>query len=147
MNDHKYTGSCHCGNIALKIKLSDELNLYTSRTCDCNFCLKHGASYISDKNGELAISVAQKSRLSKYKQGDCLADFLICQICGVLVGACYKYRGRLYATVNSRTLALNTELKQYKMVSPQKLSNIEKNQRWQDVWFSNVSFGSSKFSP
>lgn len=138
MNQHKYTGGCHCGNIALKMRLSNELNSYVSRTCDCNFCSKHGASYISDNNGELAISVAQKSKLSKYQHGDRIAEFLICQICGVLVGACYEYQGHLYATVNSRTLDRNTELKQYTMVSPKKLNSIEKNQRWKDVWFSNV---------
>ena len=138
MNDLKYTGSCHCGNIALEMKLSNKLNSYTSRTCDCDFCSKHGASYISDKNGKLTISVSQKDKLSRYKHGDRIADFLICQICGVLVGACYEDRGRLYATVNSRTLHQNTELKEYKIVSPKKLNRREKNQRWKDVWFSDV---------
>ena len=138
MNDLKYTGSCHCGNIALEMKLSNKLNSYISRTCDCDFCSKHGASYISDKNGELTISVSQKDKLSRYKHGDRIADFLICQICGVLVGACYEDRGRLYATVNSRTLHRNTELKEYKIVSPKKLNSRDKNQRWKDVWFSNV---------
>ena len=140
MNDYKYTGSCHCGNIALQIKLGNKLNSYTSRTCDCDFCLKHGASYISDRNGELAVFVTQKDKLSRYKHGDRIADFLICQICGVLVGACYKYNGHLYATLNSRTLSPNIKLKQDEVVSPKKLSGIEKIERWKDVWFSNVSF-------
>ena len=139
MSKYKYKGGCHCKNIVLEMKLHGELNSYISRTCDCDFCLKHGASYISDKNGELAITITQKSKLSRYKHGDRIADFLICQICGVLVGACYQYQGHLYATVNSRTLHEYTELDRYMMVSPKKLNSIEKNQRWKEVWFSNVS--------
>ena len=93
--EYENTGGCHCGNITLKIKFSSELNSYTPRTCVCNFCLKHGASYVSDKNGKLTIFVKQESELSKYKHGHKIADFLVCKICGVLIGVCYQDRDRL----------------------------------------------------
>lgn len=120
------------------MKVSSELNSYNPRACDCNFCLKHGASYISDNNGELSIFIKQESKLSRYKHGDKIADFFICQICGVLVSVCFENNGRLYATINSRILKENSELRQAAVVSPKKLNSIEKIERWKDVWFSDV---------
>lgn len=140
LTKYKYFGSCHCKNITLEMELSYELNSYSPRACDCNFCLKHGASYISDNGGKLTIYIEQEDKLIKYRHGDKIADFLLCQICGVLTGVCHENRTGLYATINSRILRKNVELKEVTFVSPKKLSCSEKIKRWQDVWFSNVVY-------
>jgi hypothetical protein len=138
VNKYKYIGSCHCGNITFEMAVPKKLNLYNPRACDCNFCIKHRASYISDENGKLAISVKQKSKLNRYQQGDQIAYFFICQICGVLVGVCYETQGHLYATINICTLEPNINFKQNQVVSPNKLSSNEKIKRWKDLWFADV---------
>lgn len=139
MNEYKYTGSCHCGNIALEMKISSELSSYVPRACDCDFCLKHGATYVSDNHGKLSIFIRRESKLSKYKHGDKIADFLICQICGVLVGVCYENQGHLYATVNSRIFNHIPNLNKIMVVSPKRLNSVEKIERWKKVWFFNVA--------
>ena len=138
MTRYKYLGSCHCGNVSLKIEVTSKLNTYSPRACDCSFCTKHGAAYVSDKDGKLTIYVRNKNDLSKYQHGSQTADFLICKICGVLVGVCYEHQGHLYATVNSKAID-NNEFKPETIVSPQMLNKDEKIQRWQDVWFADVS--------
>ena len=104
MNKYQYVGSCHCRNITFEMELTTQLDLYSPRACDCNFCIKQSAAYISDKNGSLAISIKQASKLNRYKQGDRIADFLICKVCGILIGVFYESQENLYATINSRTL-------------------------------------------
>ena len=138
MNIYKCLGGCHCGNIGLEIKVTNEPDSFNPRACDCDFCTKHGASYISDNNGELTIHLLNASQLNKYRHGNKIADFLICQICGVLVCACYEDRGHLYATVNSKAIAQNNHFGIETVVSPKLLSSEEKTQRWKDVWFSKV---------
>ncbi|MEN9520261.1 MAG: hypothetical protein RLZZ381_2849 [Cyanobacteriota bacterium] len=139
MNKYKYSGSCHCGNITFEMAVPQKLNLYNPRACDCNFCLKHRASYISDEKGKLAISVKKKSKLNRYQHGDRIADFLICQTCGVLVGVCYETQEHLYATINICTLEPTINFKQNQVVSPKKFGKNEKIQRWKDLWFANVA--------
>ena len=137
---YKYTGGCYCRNITFEMETASELSSYSPRACDCNFCTKHSASYISDNNGKLTISAKNESDLNRYKQGDEIADFLICKICGVLVGACYEDRGRLYATVNSKAVDRDFDFAIDTVVSPKTLNGDRKKQRWRDFWFSNVDF-------
>lgn len=78
--------------------------------------------------------------LNKYKQGDEIADFLLCKICGVLVSACYQDRECLYATINSKAVDRNLSFSKDTVVSPKTLNSDRKKQRWQDFWFSDVYF-------
>lgn len=143
---YKVSGSCHCGNITLEIDFTNNPSSYKPRVCDCSFCRKHGASYISDKNGKISISVKSLSNLNKYKQGRCIAEFLLCNICGVLVVVCYEERGHIYSSINSKVINHDVELGEYQIVSPKQLSDSEKKIRWKSIWFSNVKieYGDSK---
>src|SRR5690606_15291893 len=78
---------------------------YFPRACDCDFCRKHGASYVSDPHGALRIEVENSRLFGRYRQGNGIAECLLCSRCGVLVGAIYQESGRLYGTVNSAALA------------------------------------------
>ena len=136
---HKLTGGCHCGNIHLDMDLTHELGAYNPRACDCNYCRKHGASYVSDANGSLTIRIADQRNVGKYRQGGGLAEFLLCRSCGVLVCVLYSRDDRLYAAINVNVTNARESFGTQQIVSPKKLSENEKMQRWQEIWFSNVN--------
>jgi hypothetical protein len=136
---HKLNGGCHCGNILVEMELAHAPGAYSPRACDCDFCRKHGASYVSDAQGSLRIRIKDERDSGKYHQGSGLADCLLCRNCGVLVGAFYQSDGRLYAAVNVKVVADRADFAAEQPVSPKKLSDSEKVERWQHIWFSNVS--------
>jgi hypothetical protein len=135
----KYSGGCHCGNITFEMEVTGKPDFYTPRACDCDFCDKHAASYVSDPSGKLIITVESETNLSKYRQGSEIAEFLICKICGVLVGVCHEEHERLYAAINSKTVENAADFGAERAVSPKTLSDLDKVQRWKNNWFSNVS--------
>ncbi len=138
MATHKYIGGCHCGNIALEMEITGKPDSYNPRACDCDFCRKHAASYVSDPHGKLVILVKNEANLGKYRQGSEIASCLICKICGVLVGVCYEEHGHLYATVNSKAIGNGADFGEETIVSPKTLNDQEKIQRWKNVWFADV---------
>ena len=133
----KLTGGCHCGNILMEIGLARPPSEYHPRACDCEFCSKHAASYVSDPQGSLLIRIKDERDCGKYRQGNGIVDCLLCRNCGVLVGALYPDDGRLYATVNSNILD-GVEFGAQVSVSPKKLSANEKTERWRAIWFADV---------
>jgi len=138
MTTHKYAGGCHCGNIAVEMKLTGRPDSYNPRACDCDFCRKHAASYISDPHGRLEVIVKDEANVSIYRQGSEIADCLVCGVCGVLVGISYEEDGRVYATVNSKAIGRGADFGAEIAVSPKTLSDQDKVQRWKNVWFSDV---------
>ena len=124
----------------MDVVLSRPLARFTPRACDCDFCIKHAASYISDSDGKLLININNTDTTKSYKQGSGLADFLICSICGVFVCVTYSHNGITIGSINSRSLENKLDLKQAESASPKLLSNSEKIHRWQQVWFQNVIF-------
>jgi hypothetical protein len=94
---------------------------------------------VSDAQGSLRIRIKDEREIASYRQGSGIADCLVCRTCGVLVGACYRSEGRLYASVNSKIVALGVSFGAEQPVSPKKLSDAAKIGRWQDLWFSDVA--------
>ncbi len=136
---HQVNGGCHCGNILVDIELARAPHTYNPRACDCGFCRKHGASYVSDAQGSLVIRIKDERASGKYRQGSGQAEFLFCGICGVLVGVSYRSDGRLYAAVNTRILDAQANFGAERPASPKSLPASEKAARWRDIWFSDVS--------
>jgi hypothetical protein len=130
-------GACHCGNLRIEAQLTRPAASYTPRACDCSFCRAHGAAYLSDPAGTLAITVGAAG-LTRYRQGSAQADMLICPVCGVLVGALYTGAARAYGVVNLRVLQGPHVFGAAEPVSPARLGAAEKSARWQDIWFPNV---------
>jgi len=130
-------GGCHCGNILVEIKLLRPPETYIPRACDCEFCTKHGAAYVSDAKGSLVVRIKDESEARMYRQGSGQAEFLLCRNCGVLVGVFYRSEGRLYGTVNAKVLG--AEFAAPRPASPKQLSDEDKVQRWQELWFPGVS--------
>lgn len=135
---NQLTGACHCGNISFQVELSHETSSYQPRACDCDFCQKHAANYISDKDGSLSIQIGNQSDLRIYQQGSKLADFLLCKKCGVLVAVVYQEAEQLYGAINGQSLNHKTCLGDPIVTSPKQLSSQEKIARWKNIWFSNV---------
>lgn len=136
---HNVIGGCHCGNIQVSLQLSRTPDRYQPRACDCDFCRKHGAAYVSDSKGSLIIQIREPQERSRYTQGSGQAEFLLCRTCGVLVGAFHRHGAHTYATVNVRALQATTFAAE-QTASPQQLSPDQKVNRWQDIWFSRVEF-------
>jgi hypothetical protein len=138
------SGGCHCGNILMELTLTRAPDSYRPRACDCSFCRKHGAAYVSDPHGSLHIGVRDEHEVARYRQGSGQAQLLLCRRCGVLVAAVLDHDGRLYAAVNARAIDAAVLFGAEQSVSPQSLSGEDKVKRWQGIWFSNVSCSAAR---
>ncbi len=131
-------GGCHCGNISVTASLSRATTEYRPRACDCDFCRKHGAAYLSDPGGSLRIAIGDPHATAMYRQGSGTAEFLVCTTCGVLVAVLYR-ADRIYGALNANAIA--AELGAAQPVSPKQLATVDKVTRWRAVWFSDVAIG------
>jgi len=103
-NSDHLEGNCHCGNIHYQLQLTKSLKTYIGRACQCSFCQKHSATYISDPQGKLSIHIKNGDQVSRYQFASKVAEFLVCQACGVLPCAIRKIDEKLYAVVNIHSL-------------------------------------------
>lgn len=139
MTGLQVSGGCYCGNIRLTVTLSQEPSSYRPRACDCDFCRKHGAAYVSDAQGELRIQIRDEAQVSRFRQGSNTAEMLICRTCGVLVGALHREAERLFGTVNAQALDCRGAFGAEQSVSPKLLPAEQKVLRWRDLWFKDVA--------
>ena len=94
-------GACHCGNVAFALSWPAER--IPARACGCTFCRKHGASWTSNADARLRITVRDSEQLEHYNFGTRTADFLVCRTCGVPTVAISRIDDRDYAVVNINT--------------------------------------------
>ena len=130
-------GSCHCGKLRLEFSSNQSPENFTPRACDCSFCRKHGAAYISDPVGRLSIT-AKRTALRRYRQGSNNAEFLLCGECGVLVAVVFAQTARLYGAINVGCLDAGESLGASIPASPQTLAPDEKVSRWLALWVPDV---------
>jgi hypothetical protein len=135
---HVISGGCYCGNLRVDLEVSREPGTYHPRACDCDFCRKHGAAWVSDPQGSLAIRIRDESNTGFYRQGSGLAECLLCRNCGVLVAVLYRKDGQVSGAINAKAVAGGTIFGAEHTSSPKSLSEGEKTKRWQDLWFSGV---------
>jgi hypothetical protein len=131
-------GSCHCGRLGLEFRTRRNLATIIPRACDCSFCRKHGAAYISDHDASLSISQSEAGALQEYSQGSNTARFVLCRHCGVLVAVVFKHASGVYGAVNAACLDGDADLGQPVTASPQTLSAEEKVSRWLKLWIPDV---------
>jgi hypothetical protein len=136
---HALSGGCHCGGVRVTVELTRAPDTYHPRACDCDFCRKHAAAWISDRDGRVRIHSARGDAGVTYRQGSGQAELLLCGNCGVLVAALYRREERLFAAVNARAIDGGAGFASEQPVSPKTLSDGQKAERWQDIWFSNVT--------
>jgi hypothetical protein len=131
-------GSCHCGNIAVSVELTRAPGSYHPRACDCDFCRKHGAAWVSDPRGSLLIEPREERDVGRYTQGAGIAEMILCRTCGVLIAALWQEQ-RLYGVVNASVLDARDAFAAAQAVAPKELPPDEKRKRWQSLWFSEVT--------
>lgn len=134
MNVLVHTGGCHCGAVRWVLETLHPLEEFAPRACDCDYCTRHRAAWVSDSQGALRIE-ADSARLQRYRQGSGQADFLVCTQCGVLaaVVACSSdggLRGALNRNAFDRRELFPAEV----AVSPQHLAPDAKLARWSQLW-------------
>jgi len=135
---YSMSGGCHCGNIRVDVELARAPGDYNPRACDCDFCRKHAAAYVSDQHGRVRIRIEDVRESGNYRQGSGQADCLLCRRCGVLIGALFGRDEKLYAAVNVNIFDVRADFGAHQPVSPRTLSEDDKVRRWQEIWFSDV---------
>lgn len=100
----RYEGGCHCGAVAYSYETELPPPSWAIRACQCTFCRAHGASTTSDPHGLVEFRIDTPERLSRYRFGHGITDFLVCAECGVYVGAMTKVSGALLAIINVNAL-------------------------------------------
>jgi hypothetical protein len=100
----RLTGGCHCGNLELTFEATRDPGELTVRACGCSFCRRHGGRTISDPKGRVEFAIHDPALLSRYSFGLGTAQFLVCQTCGVYVGAVMADDGSAYAIININAL-------------------------------------------
>jgi hypothetical protein len=134
-------GRCHCGRSRLVFSTAIAASALIPRACDCAFCRKHGAAYLSDPAGRLQVRSDPGAGLHAYRQGANNARFLLCDDCGVLLAVVYDAGERVYGAVNARCLDEEETLPDAVAVSPQSLSPDERIARWIGLWIPDVDLG------
>ena len=129
-----HTGGCHCGAQRWMLETLHPLDEFAPRACDCDFCTRHGAAWISDSQGLLRIE-AKASELHRYHQGSGQAAFLVCRNCGVLVAViAHTHDGDLRGAVNRNAFDQRGQFPAAVAVSPQQLAPEAKLARWTQLW-------------
>ena len=135
---HIIQGGCHCGNISYVAEFPNDPSLYTPRACNCKLCSSHGAAYTADNNGSLSIKLKDKNNINKYRQGSRIAEFLICKLCGVMIGVCYEENATIYGAINIRSSQNYCEFGKSHSAHLTQLTDEERIMRWKKLWFPNV---------
>lgn len=128
-------GGCHCGNLRWRFATTRTVGEFAPRACDCEFCSRHRAAWVSDSQGMLGIDVRHAAALQRYRQGSAQADFLLCHACGVLVAVVARSEdGRLLGAVNRNAFDQRDGFAEATVVSPRLLPAEAKLERWSHLW-------------
>ena len=104
------------------------------RACDCDFCTRHRAAWVSDPEGHLGIR-GDRATLQCFRQGSEQAEFLLCRNCGVLVAVIDRCnQGRMIGAVNRNAFDARDEFVDETIVSPRLLAADAKRARWGELW-------------
>ena len=105
----KIDGQCHCGNIRFEFETNIDPDELVIRNCQCRFCKLHGAATARDPKGRAKILADDLGWLKLYRFAMETTDFVLCQNCGVYVGAVLTQGKNKYATLNMNLTDLNTD--------------------------------------
>ena len=102
MAEHR--GGCHCGNLRVKLRLTQPPEDVRLRACGCSFCRAHNTRTTSDPNGSVDIHAGDWSLVERYRFGTGTAEFVICRRCGVYIGAIGETATGMRAVINTNCL-------------------------------------------
>ena len=128
------TGGCHCGRVRWRMETAQAPESFAPRACDCDYCTRHGAAWVSDAHGALRIQ-SRDGALQRYRQGSGQARFLVCARCGVLVAVVALTEDqRWLGAANRNAFDERTRFGPAAVVSPQQLAAPAKLARWTQLW-------------
>ena len=104
-------GKCHCGNLTFELSTQIPVADILARACDCSFCRLHAAKNWSDPEGQVIIRIENERQLQKYLFGLRTADFYVCRVCGVYLGAVLSDSDGMWSIVNLRLTELTVREK------------------------------------
>jgi len=102
VTDHQ--GGCHCGNLRLRLRLTQAPADVPLRACGCSFCRAHNTRTTSDPFGAVDIWADDWSLVELYRFGTGTAEFVICKRCGVYLGAVGETASGTRAVINTNCL-------------------------------------------
>ena len=100
----EHRGGCHCGNLRVRMRLSEPPERARLRACRCSFCRAHGTRTTSDPNGSVEVWATDWSLVEPYRFATGTAEFLICRRCGVYIGAFCDTASGARAVINTNVL-------------------------------------------
>ena len=135
MDPITHEGGCHCGNLRWQFETGQPLAAFSPRACDCDFCTRQCAAWISDPLGVLHIHSRDAAGPRRYRQGSGQAEFLSCAACGVLVAVIARATDdRLLGAANRNAFDHRDKLGVSVVASPQQLAAGAKLARWSALW-------------
>jgi hypothetical protein len=105
----EHEGGCHCGNLRVRLALTRPPAENATRSCGCSFCRAHATRTVSDPRGQVEIRADDWSLVTRYRFGSGTADYLLCQSCGVYIGAVCETDLGARAVINVNSLADRAE--------------------------------------
>lgn len=82
-----HQGGCHCGNLTLTLRLTKPPADNPTRSCSCSFCRGHATRTTSDPAGQVEVRARDWSLVRRYRFGFRTADYILCETCGIYLGA------------------------------------------------------------
>lgn len=130
-----HEGGCHCGDLRWRFASARTRAELAPRACDCDFCSRHRAAWVSDAQGALRIDTRHGASPQRYRQGSQQAEFLFCGRCGVLVAVAARAADNcLVGAVNRNAFDQRDGFPEATAVSPRLLAADAKLDRWTQLW-------------
>ena len=140
MMSKTYSGNCHCGAVRLTLHFDKNAGDITPKACDCDFCYKHGAQYVSDPKGRVEVQCADYELLTSYGSPGKLTRYLFCNRCGNLIGSEFSADGYHFMIVNGRMLNEFDHFPEPDNVHADTRALSEQIVHWQQHWFQDVKY-------
>ena len=131
---HQHAGACECGAVQFVYRCGQSLAEITARACQCIYCLPHQASYVSDPQAQLHITLKDKRYLYAHRFGTGTADFMHCVICNSQVFVRSEIDGHLFALVSARALLEFDQLQEFSAVDFDSETLEERLSRRSEPW-------------
>ena len=94
-----YYGICYCRLQSINFQTILEPAEWDVRACQCSFCTSHSARTTSDPSGIIQLKLNEEE-IFRYRFALATADFFLCKVCRLYLGALLTHEGKRYMTVN-----------------------------------------------
>lgn len=136
--NHILRGGCRCGRVVVAFETVHAPATLQPRACDCSFCRRHDAAWVSDAEGRIRVDAADPADVRSERQGSGTARFLLCAHCDGLAAVVYEAEAERFGAVNAALLTDRARFAAAMIVSPQQLAASGKIDRWRTLWARDV---------